>query len=128
MALSNDLLMQFAKATTKKKEATKESTVYGTMVTYNGDLYVQLDGSDLLTPASTTTNAKEGDRVTVLIKDHSAVVTGNLSSPSATDKEVKEVGSKITEFEIACSNLSIIADILGFEKILCCLNPCLPQS
>lgn len=111
MALTNDLLKQFAKASTTKKQASKESTVYGTMVEYNGTQYVQLDGSDLLTPASTTTNAKDGDRVTVLVKDHSAIVTGNLSSPSATDKEVKEVGSKISEFEI------IIADKVSVEEL-----------
>lgn len=115
MGLSNDLLLQFAKASTQKKQASKESTVYGTMVTYNDTQYVQLDGSDLLTPASSTTNAKDGDRVTVLIKDHSAVVTGNLSSPSATDKEVKEVGSKISEFEIVIAD-KVSADELEVER------------
>ncbi len=111
MALSSDLLLQFAKATTKKKETPKESTVYGTVVEYNGSKYVQLDGSDLLTPVSTTTNVSDGNRVTVLIKDHSAVITGNLSSPSATDGELKEVGSKISEFEI------VIADKVSAEEL-----------
>ena len=100
MAISYDLLAQFAKATTPKQESKNETTAYGTYVKYNDEDYVQLDGSDLLTPVSKTANAKDGDRVTITIKNHSAILDGNLSSPSATSKEVSDVGNKITEFEI----------------------------
>lgn len=100
MAITYDLLAQFAKAATPKQESKKETTAYGTYVKYDGADYVQLDGSDLLTPVAKTANAKDGDRVTITIKNHSAILDGNLSSPSATSKEVSDVGNKITEFEI----------------------------
>lgn len=116
MALSSDLISQFVQITQEKKQS-KETTVYGTVVEYNGGKYVKLDGSDLLTPISTTADALDGERVTVMIKDHSALVTGNISSPSARtdtvkeiDNNVKEIGTKISEFEI------IIADKVSTER------------
>ena len=100
MGLSSDLISQFVKATKEEDTSSKETTVYGTTVEYNGYTYVKLDGSDLLTPVSTTADTKPGERVTVMIKDHTATVTGNISSPSARTDDVKEIGSQITEFEI----------------------------
>lgn len=100
MALSNDLISQFAKITKDDKQSSNESTVYGTMVEYNGSKYVRFDGSELLTPVSATTNGKDGDRVTVMVKNHTATVTGNTSSPSATTAEVTEIGTQISEFEV----------------------------
>ena len=101
MGLSSELISQFAKiATNNNKQTPTESTVYGTTVIYNGKAYVRLDGSDLLTPVTTTSSVSEGDRVTVTIKNHTATVTGNTSDPSASSKTVTEQGSKITEFEI----------------------------
>lgn len=116
MALSSDLISQFVQITQEKKQ-NKETTVYGTIVEYDGGKYVKLDGSDLLTPISTTADALAGERVTVMIKDHSALVTGNISSPSARtdtvkeiDNNVKDIGTKISEFEI------IIADKVSTER------------
>lgn len=104
MALSNDLVSQFAKITKDNEKTSNESTVYGTVVEYNNSKYVKLDGSELLTPVSATANGKDGDRVTVMIKNHTATITGNTSSPSATTSEVTEIGTQISEFEV------IIAD------------------
>ena len=96
MDLSNDMISQFAKLTTEKKDEKKESTVYGSVKIYEGKTYVKIDGSDLLTPVETTTEVKDDERVTVLIKDHNAVITGNTSDPSAgmstTDAIVADVG------------------------------------
>lgn len=111
MNLSSDIISQFVKAA-KGKETTKssESTVFGTTVEYNGSLYVKLDGSDQLTPISTTAKIKSDERVVVMIKDHTATVTGNISSPSASNKEVEDLDNKvadqadqISEFEILIS-------------------------
>ena len=95
MPLSSELVSQFAKLASNKPKEEKESTVYGTTVIQNGNKYVKLDGSELLTPASFTTNIADGERVTVLIKNHMAVVTGNITSPAARTSEVEEVGDKI---------------------------------
>lgn len=104
MALSNELISQFAKITTEKEETKTEEVVYGTTVSYNDTVYVKLDGSDRLTPITSTTVVKPDERVTVMIKDHSAIVTGNLSSPSARNSDVEELGTQISEFDTIIAN------------------------
>ena len=99
MSLSNDLISQFVKVTNDVKKEKTEKTVYGEVKVQNGTNYVQLDGSDLLTPITTTSNVKAGDRVIVLIKNHSATVIGNTSSPSTTVSDVAGINNKISEFE-----------------------------
>lgn len=106
MPLSSELVFKFAKLASNKPKEEKESTAYGTTVIQNGNKYVKLDGSELLTPASFTTNIADGERVTVLIKNHMAVVTGNITSPAARTSEVEEVGDKADAAEAAVKNLT----------------------
>lgn len=100
MGLSSTLLSQFAKAAVQKQKTPIETTVTGVTVMYNGKPYVRIDGSELLTPVQTTSSVGDGDRVTVMIKNHTATVTGNTSDPAASSTTVKEYGDQITEFEI----------------------------
>ena len=111
MPLSTDLISQFVKVTKSEPEESKESTAYGTTVEYNGSTYVKLDGSDLLTPIVTTADVKSGERVTVMIKDHTATVTGNISSPAARTGDVKDLGNKISEFEIVIADKVSVAQL-----------------
>ena len=111
MDISNDLIKQFVQITRDQSPVKHEATVYGTVVDYEGKMYVQIDGSELLTPVETSTEMASGERVSVTIKDHSAVVTGNLSNPSAGSNTVanikgdlNNIGTQISEFEV------IIAD------------------
>lgn len=105
MGLSAELISQFAKITNdNKKKTNTETTVYGTTVEHDGITYVKLDGSDLLTPVTTTANVKANERVTVSIKDHAATITGSVTSPSASVSDVKDVVDQITEFEIIITN------------------------
>lgn len=110
MALSEEIVSQFAKITKDDKNIKNEATVYGTVVDYDGKKYVKLDGSDLLTPVTTTADIDQDDRVTVLIKNHSATVTGNVSSPSAKKDVVDEIGNQITEFEIIIADKVSVKD------------------
>lgn len=96
MPLSSDLISQFVRMTKYEKQK-KESIVYGTIKSSNGKQYVQLDGSGLLTPFYTTTDVVDEERVAVMIKDHTAVVTGNVSSPSARSKELKAIGQEVND-------------------------------
>lgn len=111
MGLSNDLIAQFVKVTNDASKPKKETTVYGT---YKGEKdgvkYVQLDGASegALTPVSTTVDANDGDRVIVTIKNHSAYVTGNLSSPAPRGDTISD---KITEFE------RVVADKVSTEQL-----------
>lgn len=115
MALSNDLISQFVKAVSNDTEKPSETVSYGTIKVDGGTTYVQLDGSTMYTPVTSTTLVSDGDRVTVMIKDHSAVVTGNITAPSANqgtvDTAKEEVNSRINEFSI------IVADKVGTEQL-----------
>ena len=104
MGLSNDLITQFVKVTNDKKKEKKETVVYGTAKTVDGVKYVQLDGSELLTPVSSTTNIADGNRVTVMIKNHTATVTGNITSPSPSGSDLDNVLYQILEFEQLTTN------------------------
>lgn len=104
MSLSNDLISQFVKVTNDKEEPKKESFCYGTIVEYEGTKYVKLDGSELLTPISTTADAKVDERVTIMIKNHQAIVTGNLSSPSSRKADVDDLSDQISAFEIVIAD------------------------
>ena len=91
MDLNSILISEFAKITNDNKETVNEgATVYGTYRVDGDGAYVQIDGSDTRTPVSTTSEARNGDRVTVLIKNHRAIITGNLTDPSTTVKSVEE--------------------------------------
>ena len=108
MSLPNELISQFAKLTKNQNEQS-EKTVYGTTVAQGDKLYVNIDGSDTITPVVTTSDVKPGERVTVMIKDHSATIMGNISNPSAG---TEEVGKVLDEYD------TIIAKIGNFELVV----------
>ena len=97
MALSNDLVHEFVKVTNDGTEIKQESTVYGTIVKLNNATYVRIDGSDLLTPIISTVAVSDGDRVTVMIKNHTATVTGNTSSPAAKDSDLSDLSNVVAD-------------------------------
>lgn len=116
MALSNDLSSLFAKtilADNAQKSSTKAIEILnGTVVNDSGNLFVKIDGSEQLTPITTTTTIKHGERVTLTIKDHTAVVTGNLSSPSVNQGNLDGIQGQIDEFE------TIIADTVHTDDLV----------
>ena len=97
MALSHEVISQFAKLVDNKPKKDEGVTVKGTYKIIGDIEYVQLDGSDVLTPVESTVEAKTGERVQVLIKDHFATVTGNISSPAARSKDVKDLANTVDE-------------------------------
>lgn len=111
MALSKNLISDFVKATTDDKKTAEETTLYGTIVEYNGNKYVRLDGSDMLTPYTATVAAKAGERVRVSVGKHSATVTGNVASPAARTGDVEELGQKVDTFDAVVANKATIKDL-----------------
>lgn len=111
MALSKNLISDFVKATTDDKKTAEETTLYGTIIEYNGSKYVRLDGSDMLTPYTATVAAKAGERVRVSVGKHSATVTGNVSSPAARTGDVEELGQKVDTFDAVVANKATIKDL-----------------
>lgn len=97
MALSHEVVSQFAKLVDNQPKKDEGVTVKGTYKMIGDIEYVQLDGSDVLTPVESTVDAKTGERVQVLIKDHFATVTGNISSPAARSKDVKDLADTVDE-------------------------------
>lgn len=125
MALSNDLAMQFARVTNTKPKTQSESTVYGTAVSYDGAMYVRVDGSDLLTPVESTVSMQPGERVTVLIKNHSAIVTGNITDPSAGSILVGNLGTKVdgvvgqvAEFQSVVAGEITVDELLAIQATI----------
>ena len=102
MSLSAELIQRFARITNDTSQTKKESTVYGTIVTTDGADYVHIDGAyskdgtPMLIPLITTVAVQTGNRVIVSIRNHTAVVTGNLTTPSTTVEHVTEVERSIS--------------------------------
>lgn len=118
MSLSSDLISQFVKTTNDTKKSNEETTLYGTATKFNGKMYAKLDGSDRLTPIDTTVDVKEGERVTVLIKNHTATITGNVSSPSARTDDLKDTNKKVEEANTKIGTFAtVLADKVNTEQL-----------
>lgn len=115
MNLPQDLITAFAKITNDNEKDKNETVLYGTTVIQNGVRYVKIDGSDVLTPVQSTAVIRSGARVTIMLKNHQAIVTGNLTDPSASSEDVSGfLDSKvdISEFELTISELLATIDAL----------------
>ena len=101
MNLSNNLVSQFVKITNDREKHTQQqqSKLFGTTVIYDDKQYVQIDGSDLLTPADSTVHIKDGERVTVSINNHTAIIDGNVSDISASNEELGVVKGTMLDIQ-----------------------------
>ena len=97
MRLSSELASQFAKVTNDSSRNTNGTKLYGTIAMLGEVPHVKLDGTEELTPISRTVEVAEGDRVEVMIANHSATVTGNLTDPSIGIMRAGNLESKITQ-------------------------------
>lgn len=111
LAVSDEVISDFAKAVVRKDPEPEFITVNGIARKYDDEWMIELDGSQQLTPiASSAVGLNDGDRVTAQIKNHSLSVTGNLTGKTTTQTDTiaikKEIDdrldkhdSKITEVE-----------------------------
>ena len=115
MILPSNLISDFVKATKDKPAQPRESVLYGTIQSDTG--YVQLDGSTVLTPIENkAVIAKTGDRVTVTIKDHKAIVTGNIASPAAREKDTLKIDD-LNAVNIEISNIKADITLLKTSNV-----------
>lgn len=123
MELSKVIIDDFAKVTNDDRHISQNTTLYGTIKVNDDKNYVQLDGSDLLTPCSSSVNVKDGERVMVVVGEHEAVVTGNMSSPAArlgdVDDAKKEIGDTVDKsldaYDVKLAQMNeLAANTLGF--------------
>lgn len=102
MALSSDLISQFVKATKDTSKDITETIVYGTV--QEDVSMVLIDGSDTPTPVNTSVVLNKDDRVSILLKNHEAIVTGNTTSPAPRKDDVIDV-SKLNAAEARIGEL-----------------------
>lgn len=118
MDLSNNLVSQFAKLNNTKGTSTNETIVYGTAVAYGDKIYVNIDGSDTVTPVTSTAEVKAGERVTILLKDHSATILGNITNPSASVSTTNKI---LDDYDVIIAKMGnfeiLIADVVNTEKL-----------
>lgn len=110
MDIDRSLVKAFVDVLPKNAKNT-EGTVYGTVVTYDEELHVQIDGSSSVIPIKSlpaTASVKNGDRVIVQLKDHNATITGNLSDQSVSGTQLTE---QVTRFD------TIIADKASIDEL-----------
>lgn len=112
MALSKNLINQFVKNTADNKKTNKETFVQGNIVQndkgqYCVRLYDQLNKQDLYIPVKITTNVNVNQPVTVMIKNHSATVIGNVAEVA------EESSGDILNNTASISVQSISTDYIG---------------
>ena len=97
MSLDKKVIKDFVAAVNKKEETKTPTILTGTVHREDGTVSVKIDGSESLTPVSTVINVEDGERVTVIIENHKAMITGNLSSPAARGNEVKDLKEVVAD-------------------------------
>lgn len=112
MDLSRNIIKKYVEVATPVEVTENDKTVYGTIVGEGDELYVKLDGSDALTPISSSIDVRDGDRVLVLIKNHEAMVLGSPTSPTARLEELRALEGDVTEFGV------ILADKVGVGELV----------
>lgn len=121
MGIDRSLLNEFVKITNDKKE-TKQTQLYGTVVTQGNSKYVKIDGSEIITPVRSTTDIKDDERVIVKIDNHMATITGNMTNPSVGNDRVEFTEGKIDRFDhLFAGNITaenIAAGSITSDKIL----------
>ena len=111
MALSNDIISKFVKMSTENNKVEKrETTLYGEVSridSVTGQVFVKLDGAVDIEdgvnkgtwtelPITDTVEVSVGNRVMALIKNHSAIITANLSTPSANKNTTNTLNQNVT--------------------------------
>ena len=124
MKLTGYTISEFASLISSSESITTNSTLYGTVVYVDEKLYVNIDGSSSLTPATTESEVKEGERVSVSIQNHSAVIRGNSDNPSASTGTVTDNYNEFVDTtedinqqlaSLSVNNDSIIARVEDME-------------
>lgn len=129
MAISNRTISKFVKATKNETKNTKrEKTVYGKIVARDNMVYYALidgatydeskwpDKTGLVPISRFTSDVNVEDKVIITIKDHTAIVTGNVSNPSTDPVNVKgKIEEAISEVKTSSIALEDIRALWGVK-------------
>lgn len=100
MKLPDNLVKEFSSVLLgDRTREHQERSVYATVIDKSdGEFTIQIDGSDVETPATASVNANVGDRVVVMLKNRQAIITGNFTAPaneSAADNYIRYIGGGV---------------------------------
>lgn len=95
MALSNALINELVKVTSPNSKENIADVVYGTAKVVDNKVYVVLDGSEVQTPAETTVKVSDGERVSVVFKNHVALIAGNATNNAVRIGDLNKSESNI---------------------------------
>ena len=112
MSLDKKVIKDFVAAVNKKEETKTPTILTGTVHREGGTVFVKIDGSESLTPVSTVINVENGERVTLTIENHKAMITGNLSSPAARGNEVEDLKEVVAD-KVSTAELKAITAKVG---------------
>lgn len=112
MPLTNNLVSNFAKTTHDNINTSKETIAYGWLGVEDNQYYVKINGSDIKTPVSVTTNIDMNQPVMVMIKNHKAIIIGNKH---ATTNETKTNNNIVNDTSASLSIESM--DDVDINKI-----------
>lgn len=112
MSLDKKVIKDFVAAVNKKEETKTPTILTGTVHREGGTVSVKIDGSESLTPVSTVINVEDGERVTLTIENHKAMITGNLSSPAARGNEVEDLKEVVAD-KVSTAELKAITAKVG---------------
>lgn len=112
MSLDKKVIKDFVAAVNKKEETKTPTILTGTVHREGGTVSVKIDGSESLTPVSTVINVEDGERVTLTIENHKAMITGNLSSPAARGNEVEDLKEVVAD-KVSTAELRAITAKVG---------------
>lgn len=117
MELPGNLAKEFAAAIGEQMNNRRDEVLtYGTVVVQNDETFVQLDGAETLTPVSKAMDAVDGDRVMVSLRNHTAVIVGNISSPASARTASSYM--KLTEDGLAVGELDEDGEPVGTYSLI----------
>ena len=137
MDLSRSILKNFAKTVAIPEKSDKRLFARGTAKIIDDQKYVQLDGSEYLTPIFEVVDVQDGDRVLISIENHKATIVGNFTYPPSarTANEalaksetaentatkiswVVESGTSSTDFTITDRMATLTADYINLNGLV----------
>lgn len=122
--LNHSIQSEFVKAIKSLSDSNekKSNLFYGTCSILGENIEVLLDGSNIAIPVESSVEVCDGDRVSVSIQDHRAVIVSDFSTPAANTKTTSLIREDINRLEIEIENpadelynTSVTIDETGIE-------------
>ena len=112
MELSKDLVKQFAGLMNTPETKKDTPYLFGTAIVNESGINVKIDGSQYITPASSTIGVKNNDRVAILLKNHKAIIMGNATSPAYSGAQTDDKFATTEDLESVSGVNSEVIDAI----------------